>query len=334
MAISFVAKASTSSTTNNSTFVLPAPAGIAAGDLLVALVAVYPGGGGAELTFTAPSGWTKVGDQFSTSRPPFPTQIGIFTKVATGSEPATWSGSYNRSLAGPEVLIVSAYRGANGVLTTSTSQTGGGTALNTPTVNNTLDGSWRLVVGAYAAGSLDAEINSNELVRRDRLGAITGGGDALRGILADSGAVVATGNTSRNISASGSGWDSACSGIMIIKAANVDPSSGDFACQLPKLTSEVFAEAVADGPIDADLPLLQVAFEGEGVPQPSSGGFDCTTPALSAGLEGGSDIVGQIGTVLGVVAEFVGETVPFGIRVIAVEAENRTIEVPSRGVEA
>lgn len=333
MAISYIGNAYNTSNAAGSTFTLNKPDGVQAGDLLIALATVYNGYGAAEVTFTAPSGWIRVDQDAGTSY--YGMSMAVFKRVATGSDPTSWTGNYSRTLTSlPEAAVVVAYRGASDVGNHSiNAQNTSGNSWAAPSASNTEATSWRTTIGACSGATLGSTFNCTESTLRRKAETINGTSDSIQSGIWDSGAPIAVGSSNKSFSR-GSNWDAIVAATLIILAANVDPSSGDFTCQLPKLSSSLDANAHADGPIDADLPKLAAAFEGEGVPQPSDGSFACTTPSLSSAVTGGSAIVGQLGATLGVVAAFVGETVPFGIRVIPVDAEDRTIVVPSRGVEA
>lgn len=332
MAISFVAEAHGNAATGGSTFAITKPTGVQDGDLLLAFIGIYPGPSAAAVTFTAPSGWTKIGEQFSTSRPEFPMSIGIFKREnALAADPASWTGNYSRSVSEPEVSVCVAYRGSSGVLTQGTSQAGTVGTLNTATVNNTLANSWRVTMGCYTSTSLNFNITSNDVSLRRREGVLDGG-DSVQMAVYDSNGAIATGNTSRTYSRS-ENWDSCCAGIVIIKEASTTPTSGDMVAELPTLSTSATASVTASGSVSATLPKLSASLAGEGQPQPSSGGFTGTLGKLSASFSGNTDVRGGFTASLPLVTSFQGETRFFGIRVILVDADSRVISVPSRGVE-
>jgi hypothetical protein len=333
MAISFVAEAHNNSISAGSTFTITKPTGVADGDTLLAFIGVYPGPGGAAVTFTAPSGWVKIGEQFSTSRPEFPMSIGVFKREsALAADPATWAGNYSRSISEPEVSVCVAYRGTAGVLTQGTTQAGTVSSLATSTVNNTLANSWRVTMGCYTSTTLAFNITSNDVSLRRREGVLDGG-DSVQMAVYDSNASIATGNTNRTYSRS-ENWDSCCAAIVILKEASTTPTTGDMeGVELPKLTSSVSATATDSATVSATLPKLTSAISGEGQPQPSSGGFTGTLGKLATSFSGNTDVRGSFTATLPFTAEFLGETRFFGIRVILVDPDARVVTVPSRGVE-
>lgn len=92
---------------------IPAPSGIQAGDLLVSIL----GTGGATVTWTDPSGWTEIANINGF------TGLRILTKVATGSEPGsyTFTSSNTRAMAGhilalrnAQIDVVGSFFGASG----------------------------------------------------------------------------------------------------------------------------------------------------------------------------------------------------------------------------
>ena len=336
MAISYVASATGESTASNSSFVLNKPSGVQDGDLLVAVVAVYPGPSESAVTFTAPTGWTKVTQVDSVSaRPSFPICLGIFKRSALAADGSTWTGSYSRSLAQPEVTLVTAYRGASDVGNYSTNSSGSTSSMGTNSVTNPSGGTsnWLVIAGTYTAGSDSNRITcSATSTSRANEWLIDGDFDTVEARLWDTNATIATGSHSRTISRSG-GWDSACSCIMILEALDSTPITGDLSGTLPQPTSEGVGEVHNDATVDADVPLVSADMAGEGQPQPADGPIDATVPMVSFEGDGNTDVRGTLSASIIPSVSFAGETVPFGIRVIAVEAEDRTIAVPSRGVE-
>lgn len=92
-------------------FVINKPAGVQSGDFMIASVGIY----GSGLTVTAPSGWTVVDfidDGDGTSK------LAILTRVAGGSDPASWSGTYTYGTTTAAYSSVNcvAYRNTAGLL--------------------------------------------------------------------------------------------------------------------------------------------------------------------------------------------------------------------------
>jgi hypothetical protein len=323
MAILFVNDAFNVSTSSNNQFTLNKPSGVQDGDLLIALVAVYAGFNGASVSGTAPTGWTRVVEQYNTVRPSFPGYIGIFSRVATAADGATWTGTYNRTLGEAEVTIVACYRGAQGVLASGISQSGSASSLNAPSLNNTQANSWRLTLGAYTGLDLSSNIASTETTLRERQGTVDSTPDAVQAGFWDSGGPIATGSSNKAISRS-IGWDSALAATVILREANTNPASGDLYTGLPSVSTVSAGNVHDDGVISTSLPKVSADLDGEGVPQPSSGGFTGALPKLSSTAAGYTDVRGGFSATLPMASSLVGETRIFGIRVIP---------VPSRGVE-
>src|ERR1041385_6244732 len=96
--ISFVAASTPwSANTSGSGFTINKPAGVAAGDLMIALLSFAPGSGVTQRTVTVPSGWTKRDDVYAIGSDGYPNQICVMTRQATDTEPSTWTGSINSS---------------------------------------------------------------------------------------------------------------------------------------------------------------------------------------------------------------------------------------------
>lgn len=332
MAISFISKTSSTSTASNNQFVLNKPASVQDGDMLIALVCVYGGASGAAISGTAPTGWTKVVEQWNTARPAFPMYLGVFSRAALAADGASWTGTYNRTVAEAEVSIVACYRGVQSVLASGTSQAGSASSLNAPSVNNTQSGSWRLTLGGYTGIDLSSNISSTETTMRERNGVIDGTPDSIQCGIWDSNAAIPTGSSNKAISRS-IGWDSANAATVILREANTTPTTGDLNSDLPSLSATAEATATANASVSATLPKVSAALAGEGQPQPSSGGFTGSLPSLSTSAAGYTDVRGGFSATLPMTTSLAGETRIFGIRVIVADPEDRTIAVPSRGVE-
>lgn len=327
MAITFVAAATPYTRTSSSTaFTLNAPAGIAAGDIMLATVAWNPGG--STRSITAPTGWVTLRTQYG-SGDGNSVQIALLFRQATASEPADWTGSVSASTSSM-VTGVSAYRGAQGSLGSNAGSAGLGTSFSTGSVTNTGDtNSWRIVAGAYTSGSASYNITSNETTRRwiEESEPST----STQAAQWDSNAGVSTSSHSRTVSRSAN-WSCAAGIIMILAASTGTPATGTLESTLGNVVADGEGEAHNDGVVDADLPAL--AFEGDGFGQPpvAVGDLEAPLAAVSVAAEGGTDVSGDMTALLSISAEFVGETRLFGVRVVNVEFDDRTIVVESRGV--
>jgi hypothetical protein len=325
VAIAFVAAGTTFSATGSGTsFTLNKPAGVAVGDTMVAAVACWANG--SQKTITA-TGWTLrqtayrdvVDDQI---------QLSVFTRVVESGDPASWtataSGSVFLRTAG-----VAAYSGVQGIGSSGQTNAASATSLASSTVNNTVDQSWRVHVGACFAGSVSVNISSNETSRRYIVAADNSG--AIQQAIWDSNTGIVTGNTSRTLSRS-SAWECAGSVILLLNNVAGTPASGTMAQTLAPVDALGDGEVHDDGALGATLPAVAVAMDGYGQPPVVTGPIASTLAPVSASASGGTDVIGTLGAIAPVTVELVAETRAFGVRVIVVERDDRTIKVESRAV--
>ncbi len=136
---------------NAGSLTLVTPAGVAAGDVLIAHVVLHGHSFGANPAFTAPSGWSTIRTDADNAH----ITAAVLWRVATASEPATHTftnltGDTSQQAAG----AILAYRGADtvapvaahGGATTTTS----GTSISAPSVSTTVTDSMLLsLVGLY-----------------------------------------------------------------------------------------------------------------------------------------------------------------------------------------
>lgn len=335
MAISFVAASSMwSSTATSTSFTLNVPAGTASGDFMVAVLAWSTGSTVADLSVaTAPSGWTVQNDVYN-GGDGFDGQLAILTKFATGSEPSSYSGSLGASSAKIKVSTVAAYRGVQGLLTKGTSSTAyPTTSYSTATVNNTVANSWRIVAGMYESASLAYSLNTNEVTSRALVGdGNSGSGDYVQVRVADSGAAIATGNTSRTFSRSQT-FDASCAWIGILQETAGTPASGTLAQTLSGVTLAVAGEVHNDGTLAQSLSGVSMDFAGFGAPPDITGTFAQSLGGVSVDVTAALPPSGTLDMAILPNVQFSTETRVFGNRVITVEADDRRIVVPSRGVD-
>lgn len=330
--ISFVASATPWSSSSSGTgFTINKPSGVAAGDLMIALLSFAPGEGNPQRTVTVPSGWTKQNDVYANGPDDFPNQICVMTRQATASEPSTWSGSISSS----SPLRMSgtvAYRNVLGILAKGTSSKSGGSSYSTATVNNTKAGSWRVTLAAYESGSTSYNLNTNEVTSRV-FGGDSSSNDAGQIRMADSNAAISTGNTSRTVSRSAN-WSCSTSWIGILELLAGTPGVAEVDVTLGSISTGADGEVHNDAPLDADLGGIAVAMDGYGVPPDLDGPLEVQLGQLGVAVSGGTVVRGSVDTLLPVSVDIVGETRFFGIRVIVVEFDDsRLIRVQPRAVE-
>ena len=137
--------ASTGANRTTRTLVVPRPAGVVNGDVMVAVVAVRK-----NPTATPPQGWTQV------SMTPNGTTYRqyVFTKVATGTESTSYTFTFNQSRAASGAIV--AYSGvrAQNPVETFTAGTARAAAITAPSATTALNGA--MVVGAFSINNSSA----------------------------------------------------------------------------------------------------------------------------------------------------------------------------------
>jgi hypothetical protein len=153
----------------SSSFVVPRPVGVEAGDVLVGWVATDS----THVVVSVPAGWVQVG---STQDDGSDSSVSVFWRVVQPSDPASWSGLFGSSEAG--VVGVVAYRGvdqASPVDVVAQGRSGSGVVSSTPSV--TPSGSGRVVLGLFGgdpgSGSRSGEPDTDP-VAVERVDAVAG----------------------------------------------------------------------------------------------------------------------------------------------------------------
>lgn len=314
MAISFVGSTGLADTNDsNTTYTLNKPSGIQSGDFLLGFIAYWVTSG-SERTVTPPSGWTLVRSAFAPAG--FSFQLAVVSKVASSSEPSSWTGSFSSTMGGG-VTIVAAYRGTTSFAVHGESSVGSATSYSTATVNNPSTNNWRIVSAGYTSLSLSYEIDSNEVNERRIIGHDYSG-DAVEIGLWDDGGSSSTGNTSRTISR-GQQWDSSASFIGILTASNTT-SSGSLGMDLFLPVMAGVADISYHAAMAATLP--QLTMTSDGIASPPEGPLDVLIlPVVE--VSGAHEASGTLSASLTLSMAVVGETRRFGIRVVSPEPESR-----------
>jgi hypothetical protein len=336
MAISFIGVSSSwTSTAASTSFTINKPAGtLQDGDLMIAVLSWTTGSTLADLTATAPSGWTKQ-DEVYNGGDGWDHQLAVFTRTYASGDPATWSGTLSASSAKVKVSGTCAYRGVQSILAKGTSsQAGPGTAsYSTATVNNTQANSWRFCTAGYESASLTYAININEVTSRFLDGATnTGDNDNVQLRISDSNGAIATGNTSRTVSRSAA-WDASCSWIAILQESTGTPATGTMAMTTPSLTATSDGDVTDPATLAAQTPSVTFLGDGYGQPPVVTGTAAMQTPSLAASMAGATDVLGSMSATVLPLLALRGETRVFGERVILVGVDDRTIKVPSRALD-
>ena len=139
------------------------PAGVVAGDLMIATLATV-----STATVTPPSGWT-IRYQGSYNSNGGPSLLCVMYRIAGGSEPASWGGTYTGgSSYGRNVTHSVAYRNVNAVapwIDSAGTSVNGVTQLATPSITNTNSSAWRISI--FAGLTTNACIwSSSEVIKR------------------------------------------------------------------------------------------------------------------------------------------------------------------------
>ncbi len=326
MPISFVgAGTNFSDISGGTSFTINKPAGTATGDLMVALLAFWANG--SQRTITPPSGWTLRQTAYFDAGSD-EVQLSVLTKAATSSEPA----SYTASASGTVYLrstCSAAYSGVQSVGNSAQGSIGGASSLSTGSANNTDAAARRVVCGATFTTTTTATIASNETTRRSLV--TTDNSGAIQAALWDSDAtVVAVASTSRTVSRS-SAWIAAGAVILLLNPASGTPATGSAAATLPQLVTDAAGEVHNDAVVAATLPKLLVDAEGEGQPVPADGDLEAALPPVTAAAAGHTDVLGVLSASVLPSVSITAETRKFGVRVIVVDRDDRTIKILPRG---
>lgn len=335
MAISYVGVSTMwSSSASSTSFTINKPAGsLTDGDLMIAVLAWSTGATDTDLGVTAPSGWTKQDEVFNAGDG-WDSQLCVMTKAYASGDPSSWSGTLSSTSAKIKVSAVSAYRGVQSILAKGTSSAAyGTTSYSTATVNNTVANSWRFTTACYESGSLTYSMNTNEASSRALVGDVNSGtNDNVQLRLADSNAAVATGNHSRTCSRS-QNWDASCSWIAILREATGTAATGTVGITLGRVSAAFDATAEDPATMAMTLGHVSAAMDGYGQPPVVSGTATMQLGGVSEAFAAGVPPMGSMTMANLCSIAFSVETRVFGIRVISIDADDRSITVPSRGVD-
>lgn len=337
MAISFVDSTYSSNMANGQASGTPSvakPTGVAAGDVLIIAFLAFFGTHGA---FTAPSGWTIVRSMESS----FGTiELVILKRTADGSEGSTFTMTWASGTIDAYLMACAAYRGASGsfIAQNYTEETQAASPLSTASLSNTDAAAWRITVGAMFTQDSDSPSApaTSETIRREGGTSFTlDSGSFSKYALQyyDSNGPVAVQSHVKSISASGASFWTAVAWMGLLEAGTATPATGTMSMTMPTPGMTLAGEATASGPLSMAISPPTVAMTGEGAPVPASGTFTLALDPPGAALAGAVPPVGVMAMEIPLSLQFYGETRQFGIRVIAVERENRVIRVPSRAVD-
>lgn len=225
--IAYVGKATAWSTTSeNTSYTLNKPAGLASGDLMIASVLFS----GIIATVNTPSGWTLVrksttsgsGDEHSGQA-----TMCIYKRTAGGSEPNSWTATHS-STAQPKMTQVVAYRNcetaANQFIAENAATKQDSSSITTPTITNNNSKAWRISIFGGLTGFAESWSGGDVSERSDTNTNLSGFPDCALQI-SDSNGMVGTGSHSRSATSSDS-FFSAVAWIGLIKPLASAPAPG------------------------------------------------------------------------------------------------------------
>lgn len=240
--ISYVGKAPGWGGTNGANaFTINKPSGVVSGDLMIASLQIV-----GNLTVTAPSGWTT---QWSGVASGGPSTHAVFSRIATASEPSSWTGSTTGSTGYTSITECVAYRNVNATtpfIAESGSPISNATAFPTPTVTNNNSSAWRVCsFGASTATSTGGFSEDDTIERLAQRMTYSGGfltsPQSSAVAMTDSNGPVSTGNHTRT----GTYSESAYSGAAWIGLLNPLASAP---ASVPNETTRVTAAAGSANP--------------------------------------------------------------------------------------
>lgn len=265
------------SATANTTFTINKPTGVQTGDLMVAMFSTCA----VNTTITPPSGWT-LRYHNSINSNGGPTTLAVMYRIATASEPSSWSGSFtggNRY--GRSVTETFAYRNVDAAAPFLTSNGAVGTNvgynMSTGSVANTNSNAWRLAAFATLTANTSGW-SSNEVVERSDYSAKAGSG-AISLATYDSNGPVAAASYSRTGTSSESQY------ATVAFLGYLNPLSA----APPSSAGQQLSRAVAE--VGSANPWLETrVFDSDGViavgSQSVSGIYDQTDKHAMAGWQG------------------------------------------------
>lgn len=193
--IAYVSKAAVwLSNTGLSTFTINKPPSLQTGDLMIATLSMV-----ANVTVTAPSGWTI---QYQAVASGGPSTHAVLTRIATASEPSSWSGSVSGSIGAVSAVECVAYRNVNTTtpfIAQSGATSNNTTSFATPSVTNNNSGAWRVCsFGAVTATTTGSFTENDTIERADDRATYNSYGPQSAGVaVTDSNGAISTGSYTR-----------------------------------------------------------------------------------------------------------------------------------------
>lgn len=344
----------------NTTIVMTKPVGVAEGDVLTAGITSN------NTAHVAPAGWVNFGGIISTTSG-VNWQTQLYYKVAGASEPASYSWTIGD--VGPSGGFLNAWRGVDtttpvvGFAQLETDATLGEPHTGPSTTSIAAPGLGRMFYvrsardapGGGAATLPNFTTVASGVSRRTSIGGVTNSGNTTYAIsqFSDDADFSASGvhsgigitcsvSEDQNYEAtyalkmlgqpSSGSWASTLSPVSASFAGTRTVPTGTVSVQLPALSPNFVGQAAPpSGTVDTVLPLLSTSISGN----TTGGRFAADLPSVTTQIGGGVEPIGTLASHLGsVTVEFVGETRPFGGRVIKVANEKRAFRVTEDGMTA
>ncbi|MGW0682883.1 hypothetical protein ACWD2L_05915 [Streptomyces sp. NPDC002754] len=324
----------TSATSANGTSVTAnKPAGVVAGDLLLAVFTNN------NQTVTRPSGWNQLFYANASGTTGNSWSTGMYWKVAGSEEPASFQ--FKVPSAAPLVLTLSAWANVDTVtpigsdfvsyISGSHAEPRTGQAKTVTAANGRL-----LYVRAVRfAGTAVPTFTASGVTEVVDKGVFSGGSVSYASVQYCETSDYSGAGSKPGLAITCSQAESDNCEVTLALRTKATPASGAFASVLPSVAASDFeVGAHFDADIDAGLPSVTSVMDGLGSPIESSGDFAGTLGAVSAEAVGAVAARGTLHAVVLPRLMLSTETRVFGVRVIAVEEDlSRLIVVPSRGVD-
>lgn len=192
-AITYVGAGTVWQSNGTGSFTINKPSGVVSGDLMVAVL-----GSVTSATVTPPAGWT-VQYQGSYTSNGGPSLMAVMYRVAGGSEPASWGGTYSGgSSYGRNTVRCVAYRNVNTTtpfLASNGQSIAASSNIATPSVTNTNSLAWRISIFAGLTTSANTWTSTDTTERADNSYTYSSGTESVA--IYDSNGGVGTGSYSR-----------------------------------------------------------------------------------------------------------------------------------------
>lgn len=221
LTISYVGKSSSwLSQTSNTSFTINKPTGVQQGDLMIA-AALFSGSTG---TVNTPTGWTLVRKTVKEVSAGTDDHSGsvtmvVFKRVATASEPNSWSATHT-TYGQPKITQTVAYRGCDSALIAETADTAlNRSSVSTGSVTNTDSKAWRVEFFGATSSFENYWQRADNVERCDESSSLSNHPDTVISVN-DSNGMIGTGSHSRTANLGDGSFFAAIGWIGILKPAS------------------------------------------------------------------------------------------------------------------